>query len=209
MARVLVVEDDGFALLAMSSALKIAGFETLVAESASAGLLVAKNKRPVAAVLDLHLGSGPTGLDLAIELRKLNAGIGLVFLTSYSDPRLLIPGAQLPKGSVYLNKSQVRDVEFLKRAVEKAIDQQGSVRPSTSEFFGLTSTQIETLRLVAQGFSNQEIAKRRFVTEKSVEKMISRIAKLIGVEATRDQNLRVQLAQRYLEQTSGKQALKR
>lgn len=208
MTRVLIVEDDGFALMAMSSALMLAGFETLVAESASAGLEVAKNKRPKAAVLDLHLGQGPTGLDLALELRKLNASIGLVFLTSYSDPRLLIPKATLPTGSVYLNKSQVRDVEILTKALERAMRRQGNTPGTKSKFADLTQIQIETLQLVAQGLSNAEIAKRRFVTEKSVEKMVSRIAKLIGLESNKDQNQRVQLARIFISETSGQKVIK-
>jgi len=61
--RVLIVEDDSFALMAMSTALANEGFETLVAESASAGLIAAKSKRPAVAILDLHLGNGPTGID--------------------------------------------------------------------------------------------------------------------------------------------------
>lgn len=204
----LIVEDDGFALMAMSSALKLAGFDTLVAESASAGLEVAKNKRPKAAVLDLHLGQGPTGLDLALELRKLNAGIGLVFLTSYSDPRLLIPKATLPPGSVYLNKAQVRDVEILRKALERALRRQGNSPAVKSRFSDLTQTQIETLQLLAQGLSNAEIAKRRFVTEKSIEKMVSRIARLVGLEATKDQNQRVQLARVFIAETSGQKVIK-
>lgn len=208
MTRVLLVEDDGFALMAMSSALKMAGYETFVAESASAGLTVAKTKRPNAAVLDLHLGQGPNGLDLAIELRKLNAGIGLVFLTSYSDPKLLIPKASLPQGSVYLNKAQVRDVEILTRALARALAKQGISPAAKSKFSDLTVTQIETLQLVAEGLSNAEIAKRRFVTEKSVEKMVSRIAKVIGLESAKDHNQRVQLARSFISETSGQQAIK-
>ncbi len=40
----------------------------------------------------------------------------------------------------------------------------------------MTDTQIQTLRLVATGLSNAEIGRVRFVSEKSVEQIVARIA---------------------------------
>jgi DNA-binding NarL/FixJ family response regulator len=67
--------------------------------------------------------------------------------------------------------------------------------------FELSDTQIETLRLVAQGLSNLEIAKQRFVTEKSVELTISRVAKKLGISRDQASNQRVQLVKKVLELT--------
>jgi DNA-binding NarL/FixJ family response regulator len=60
-----------------------------------------------------------------------------------------------------------------------------------SEF---TDSQIETLKLLAQGLSNSEIAKKRFVTEKAVEVTIARLAKKFDVAYDAALNQRVVLA---------------
>jgi DNA-binding NarL/FixJ family response regulator len=63
----------------------------------------------------------------------------------------------------------------------------------------LTDIQIETLRLVAQGLSNSEIAKVRFVSEKSVEQIVARIAHHLSISPDRRRNLRVALAGEYFK----------
>jgi DNA-binding NarL/FixJ family response regulator len=63
----------------------------------------------------------------------------------------------------------------------------------------LTDIQIETLRLVAQGLSNSEIAKVRFVSEKSVEQIVARIAQHLSIAPDRRRNLRVVLAGEYFK----------
>ena len=63
----------------------------------------------------------------------------------------------------------------------------------------LTDIQIETLRLVAQGLSNSEIAKVRFVSEKSVEQIVARIAQHLAITPDRRRNLRVVLAGEYFK----------
>jgi len=63
----------------------------------------------------------------------------------------------------------------------------------------LTDIQIETLRLVAQGLSNSEIAKVRFVSEKSVEQIVARIAQHLSITPDRRRNLRVVLAGVYFK----------
>ncbi len=47
------------------------------------------------------------------------------------------------------------------------------------------------LRLLAEGMSNGEIAKTRFVSEKSVEQIVARIALNMGIVPNRKKNLRV------------------
>jgi DNA-binding NarL/FixJ family response regulator len=50
---------------------------------------------------------------------------------------------------------------------------------------------------MAQGLSNAEISKRRFVTEKSVETSIARLAKVMGLTNDPGQNQRVHMARVY------------
>ena len=63
----------------------------------------------------------------------------------------------------------------------------------------LSATQLGTLRLIAQGLSNAEISRQRHVTEKSVEAVITRITKILGIPKSESVNQRVHLAKLYYE----------
>jgi DNA-binding NarL/FixJ family response regulator len=201
----LVVEDDDFTRLMIATALQSQGVNIIgqVADAPSA-LSLASELKPEVAILDLHLGSGPTGLDLAVELRRILPKIGIVILTSFEDPRLLNPNLpDPPRGSIYLNKKSVNDTQVLVTALTSSTDSSTWNSPNSSKIGlpgaigGLTDVQLETLRLMAQGLSNAEIAKRRFVTEKSVETAIARLAKIMGVESDPSRNQRVHMAKVY------------
>jgi DNA-binding NarL/FixJ family response regulator len=58
---------------------------------------------------------------------------------------------------------------------------------------------METFRLLARGLSNSEIAKVRFVSEKSVEQIVARIAQHLRIAPDRSRNLRVVLTGEYFK----------
>ena len=199
--RVAVVEDDPMMRLALTSAVKLAGLE-LAFDSGSAAQAVAsaKTQRIDAAVLDLHLGEGPTGADVARELRRLHPRVGIVFLTSFEDPRLLHSSIEnLPAGSQYLTKGSLNEVGQILNAIQVSVsDEAQNTRYEIGGSLGrLSDSQVEILRLVAEGLSNAEIAKVRFIQEKSVEVAISRMAKALGLSIDAAQNQRVHIAQVY------------
>jgi DNA-binding NarL/FixJ family response regulator len=63
---------------------------------------------------------------------------------------------------------------------------------------GLSDIQIETLRYVANGFTNAEIGRLRFVSEKAIEQLLSRIAIALNIQPDPRKNMRVQLVNEYL-----------
>lgn len=198
----LVIEDDDLTRVSLVAALTSAEIE-VVGHSAlsSEGIDFAKKLSPQVALLDVHLGRGPTGVDVAHELRKHDPRIGIVFLTSFEDPRLISEKRPLPQGSQYLLKKDVSAIETITSAINASLV--GKNRRSPSELHGqlsqLSDVQLETLRLVAQGLSNAEIANRRNVTEKSVEASIARLFKTLNVEKTHSSNQRVVLARLFFE----------
>jgi DNA-binding NarL/FixJ family response regulator len=68
-----------------------------------------------------------------------------------------------------------------------------------SVIHNFTDIQVATLRLLAQGLSNSEIAKVRFVSEKSVEQIVARIAQHLEVLPDRAKNLRVVITGEYFK----------
>jgi two-component system, NarL family, nitrate/nitrite response regulator NarL len=196
--RLGLLEDEDLTRLTLSTALQALGHQVVLQDS-DVGRFLAKSSTASldAVLLDLHLGSGPTGFDVALELRRQNPTVGIVFLTSFQDPRLLNPKlGDLPEGSVYLVKGEIKEIAVLDGAVASAIAKLERL-PSPGMVQLLSDTQIETLRLVAKGLSNGEIAKQRFITEKSVEITISRIAKALGITNEPTKNQRVHIAKVY------------
>ena len=76
---VLLVEDDNLVRAALAAGLTHHGFDvTAVGDARSAMASFATNP-PDVAVLDLHLGAGPTGLDLAVGMRERSISISARF----------------------------------------------------------------------------------------------------------------------------------
>ena len=208
--RIAVVEDDAFTRLTLAESLRAQGLDVVLAtDSATEALREIPTLGVNAVFLDLHLGAGPTGIDLAVALRRRMPRLGVVLLTTFDDPRLLsstLP--EPPAGTQYVTKRTVGSVEQLisvLRDAMAAVTPGAGAAPSgrapgpdaTSEVSGLSDIQVETLRLVAQGLSNAEIARRRDVTEGAVEATIGRLTKLLGVAPDAALNQRVHLAQVY------------
>lgn len=209
-SRVLVVEDEEFTRSLIVNALQGEGIDVVAStSSASYALKVAPRMDIDAALLDLNIGTGPTGLDLALGLRRLKPDIGIVFLTSYKDPRLL--GGQqtmVPYGTVYMEKTGLSDLTKIRRNIEKAIvnGQVGQNKNNVDlktlpRLSNLSNSQVEIIRLVADGLSNSEIAKQRSVTEKSVEQTLSRIMKKLNMPMDERKNRRVEIAKYFRYQT--------
>jgi DNA-binding NarL/FixJ family response regulator len=198
----LVVDDDDFLRFMLVRTLRDLGFESVDdAPRAADGLKLASAHRPDLAVLDLDLGSGPTGIDVAYGLRKAHPSVAIILLSSYTDPRLLGANRELPEGGVYLSKREVGDVSVLEKSITEVLQApcgRRSGAPSASVAGKrLSDNQVEVMRLVAEGFSNSEIARRRHLTDAAVEKAIARLIKQLDLNPGREDNARVLITQAY------------
>jgi DNA-binding NarL/FixJ family response regulator len=209
--RLLVIEDDAFTRTSIVGALSGHGIDIIdsVGTATEAVASFEKNN-PHAVLVDLDLGYGPTGLDLVRAFRLRRPNLGIVLLTSYSDPRLLRSNLpDIPSGTEYLVKSNVGEIKIVAQAVQRAITNASGIKSTTNnprrnlphEIQSMTDVQIETLRMVAQGHTNSEIAKQRFVSDKAVEQTIAKIAKALDIPAATNQNQRVHIARVYFRLT--------
>jgi DNA-binding NarL/FixJ family response regulator len=208
--RVMLVDDDPFTRMMLTTTLEALAYEVVAdAASVAAALRMARESKLDVAVVDLDLGEGPTGIDLAHGLRNLQPAIGIVMLSTYEEPRLMgYNQPPLPEGSVYVVKKTVVEAEILGRAIEMSINPmvregQVTIGPASDSPVppNLTDLQIDIMRMVAAGYSNAEIARRRSLTVPSVEKAVARLIKQLGLQATPDQNQRVMIAQLYYQLT--------
>ena len=204
-ARLILVEDDAFTRATLGDALVLQGFDVKARVGTAAEALAAQTQfDPQVAVLDLDLGIGPTGIDVAIALRTRNANIGIVFLTTYKDPRLIESNLpNLPEGAIYLNKLEMNStsaiVGQISLAVLKPITRRTLPWSRSSPLAALSTLQIEIMKEIAQGSSTAEIARSRGVSEQAIDKSISRISKHLGIPKSADTNQRVQIVRAFFE----------
>ena len=199
--RIGICEDDPFTLATLNASLSAKDVDVTFAES-SPGEALEKFKatNPHSVIVDLHLGAGPNGLDLAKSLRAVSPEVGLVFLTSFESPRLLDKDFEdLPSGSQYLNKQELSSIDDIMHAVQRSVskNRQSSTLLS-SGVTKLTNRQLQVLELIAQGQSNQLIAEQLDVTPKTIEGISLRIAKSLGIKNDQSGNQRIHMARAYL-----------
>ena len=197
-ASVLLLDDDAFTRTTLSSVITNLGYRVDAFGQASQAVESSRNHKFDLALLDIDLGPGPNGIDVGFVLRRINPNIGLVFLTSYSDPRFVASdNSDLPAGSRYLIKSKLNDMSVLEKLIEQTIQTplKTSRRIPRSDV-KLTKNQLRILELVASGKSTHEIAETLKVSEKSVEAIISRINANLGISDT-NLNKRVKLTNFY------------
>lgn len=193
----------------IASGLTLAGLSVVgVAHSAAEGLATILATGPDAAVIDLDLGLGPTGLDIAREVRARLPRAGITLLTGYAHPRVAGDSANLPSFVRYARKSQVSGMRELSRIVTASIDDAREERAVELPGLpaGMSEVQLDVLRLLAAGLSNAQIARVRVVTERAVEHVVRRLARQLDVTAVSEVNVRVALARRYFELTGATDA---
>ena len=203
--RLLIVEDESIMSQALANSLHNLGISQIeTANSASQAMQLFRSFNPEVCLIDVELRQGPTGIDVSHAMRRLNPKVGIVFLTSLADPRLVdsrIP--ELPEGSIYMMKSAVKDLQevFDSLKLARTADLKAIKARNDQKFLDLTKGQFEIMRLIAQGNSNAEISKVRVTTVKSTENAIARLAKRLGIPNSTSASQRVLIARKYSELT--------
>lgn len=201
-AEVLVVEDEQFTRTMLNVTLQAMGFGVAGLCSCAEDALATVKSVPVdVALLDLDLGPGPSGIDVAHALRREHPTIGVVLLTTFTDPRLHDPHqSQLPMGTRYLVKTKLEDPEILRSVlIETRRNPLKAVAVGVKDV-SLTALQMEVLRQVAMGMSNTEIANSQGVTDKAIERTVQRILEALGITEQAG-NKRVLLARAFSDLT--------
>jgi DNA-binding NarL/FixJ family response regulator len=101
----------------------------------------------------------------------------------------------------FLRKHLVNDQAYLIEAMEKVLrEQTDSVinQPNADNVFEFLGTNgSRTLRLLAEGFDNDEIARRCNVSRKTVERWIEQVYRDLGIDTKGALNPRVAAARRF------------
>ena len=202
--RLLVVEDEALMGALLADALTAAGFDVDVASNVIDALESVKAFDPDAALLDISLGAGPSGVDLANVLHDRRPDIAIVFLTKHPDRRTAgLEGATIPPGCGFLRKDMVKDTAYLLEAINTVLaDHPDKVRhdlASDHPLSSLTTSQLEVLRMAAQGLTNTAIAQQRGTSERAVELLLHSVFDSLGIKAHGEVNPRIEAIRQYIQ----------
>jgi DNA-binding NarL/FixJ family response regulator len=203
-ARVLIAEDEEFTLNLLRDVLEGAKFQVESVQNVADAIAKIASFDPHAVITDLNFGvSAPSGADLLQFIEKNHPWIGKVVLTSHASPNLAIASSvPIPDGVIYLVKSELGSISELIAAVEGSITKSnlGSSKPVLeNNRIVISSTQSEILLLLAEGYTNSAIARKRGTSLRATETLIQRTFASLGIQANEDFNPRV-LAVRMWQQ---------
>ena len=188
--RVLVVDDqtvvrEGLvSILSFQSDIKIVG----QARDGLEAISIAKQDKPDVILLDLVMPK-QDGLDSITQLREVAPAAKILILTGYADAervfRAIKAGAigYMLKDSTWEQLLQaIRDVaqgqSYIDSSIAIKVIQEINTTPLPAQInhaLMLTEREHQTLRLIAKGLSNQEIAETLFVHERTIAKYVSNI----------------------------------
>jgi DNA-binding NarL/FixJ family response regulator len=204
---VLVVENDDFMRSLIADSLESAGFDVATASNGLDAKRLMSSVDPDAIILDIDLGNGPTGLDVAAQITITNPEVGIVFLTDLPDPRFAREKHEVKKNQAYLNKKLLADSVILVEAIEAVLMETGIDDFRHDKFDGrplanLSRTQLEILKLLSEGKTNQQIADARGRSLSATESAVTRTLEELGIPKDAELNVRVVATCKYFEAIS-------
>jgi len=204
---VVVVENDDFVRSLIADSLEGAGFDVATASNGLDAKRLMSSVDPDAIILDIDLGNGPTGLDVAAQITITNPEVGIVFLTDLPDPRFAREKHEVKKNQAYLNKKLLADSVTLVEAIEAVLMETGIDDFRHDKFDGrplanLSRTQLEILKLLSEGKTNQQIADARGRSLSATESAVTRTLEELGIPKDAELNVRVVATCKYFEAIS-------
>lgn len=201
--RALIVEDEQLVSALLEQTLLSVNFQTSRANNAVEAKRQIETFDPDIALLDIDLGPGANGIDVAHILAKKHPDIAILFLTKFPDLRSAgLRMEDLPPGCGFLRKELVGNTEYLVSAIDNVLGERPQVRDDLlpdRPLSVLTKNQVEALRLLASGYTNAEIARRRETSVSSVEQLLNTTFKNLGIQSSDDINPRIEAVRIFIQ----------
>lgn len=172
---------------------------SVVGEAGTAEQALARGPalRPDVAVLDVRLPDSD-GITVCRELRSRMPGLACLMLTSFDDEDALLDAIMAGASGYVLKQikgsdlvSAVRmvatgqsmlDPATTARLMRSLRDPESAKEPEDARLAALSERERAVLELIGEGLTNRQIAKRLYLSEKTVKNHISRLLGKLGVE---------------------------
>src|SRR5262249_26858380 len=204
--RVVVAEDVMLMREGIVRVLRDEGVEVVAEAADQTGLMSALAAHgPDCAIVDIRMPPTHTdeGIVAARRIREFHPNVGILLLSQYVEPTYAMQLLEeRPERLGYLLKDRVSDGAVLVDALRRLTEGETVIDPTIvtrllrrhrepDPLDELSEREREVLGLVAEGCSNAAIAKRLFVTERTVEWHVKHIFRKLRIDETPDTNRRV------------------
>lgn len=193
MIKLLIVDDHEMVRLGLTSYFSILKDIEVIgeAENGAEGVKMALNMNPDVILMDLVMDV-MDGIEATKVILQEWPEAKILILTSFIDDEKVYPALEAGASGYLLKTSSASDIaEAIRRTYsgEEIIEEEVSNKMKEDELNGdrrklhenLTNRELEVLHLIADGFSNQEIADALFITLKTVKTHVSNILSKLEV----------------------------
>ena len=210
--RIVIAEDTVLLREGLAGLLEDAGHEVVArVGDAEALLAVVAEHEPDLAVVDVRMPPDyeDEGMRAAAAIRQSHPGTAVLVLSQHIETRHAVELVAAGGGFGYLLKDRVLDVDDFLDAARRVNEGGSAVDPEVvstllstkrgEDTLGeLTPREREVLALMAEGRTNAAIAKRLWLTERTVETHVLSILGKLGLSISGDDHRRVLAVLTYL-----------
>ncbi|GEN52972.1 response regulator [Halobacillus faecis] len=191
MIRVVVIDDHDVVRKGVIAYLSTEEDLDIVGEASSGyeGAALVKEKKPDVVLMDLIMENG-TGIEATEEIMKTES-CKIIILTSYYDDEKVFPALEAGAFSYMLKTSSADEIA---EAIRKAALGQNVIEPKVATKMmtrfrqdrkpheELTKRELEVLKCVGEGMTNQEISDALYIGVKTVKTHVSNILSKLEVQ---------------------------
>lgn len=193
--KVLLVDDHEMVRIGLAAVLGTEDGIEVVGEASSGqeGIRLALEYKPDVVLMDLVM-DGMDGIETTRRLQQQHPDCKVIVLTSFIDDEKIYPVIEAGAFSYLLKTSRAGEIA---QAIRSAVKGQSVLEPQVASKLmnrfrqpkqvsfpheELTEREMEVLRLIASGKSNQDVADELFIGVKTVKFHVTNILAKLGVE---------------------------
>ncbi|RSD29481.1 response regulator transcription factor [Mesobacillus subterraneus] len=190
--RVAVVDDHEMVRKGILSYLETeAGIEIVgEANSGKKAVTLVKETKPDVVLMDLLMENG-TGIEATREILQFNSACKIIIITSFYDDEQVFPAIEAGAFSYMLKTATASEVI---QAIEKAAKGEAVIEPKVANRMmnklraperkphdELTEREMDVLKCIGEGMTNQQISEELFIGVKTVKTHVSNILGKLGI----------------------------
>lgn len=167
-----VIDDDDSVRRSWAFLLSGESYDVVTFADANSFLASSDFRRYGAILLDVRMPN-MSGLELQNKLKVMGCDLPIIFISGHGDIDMAVN--TLKNGAVDFLQKPVNDTRLLE-VIDAAVARNKAARRDQAEVAGfkarleqLTQREREVIRMVAQGYSNKEVAAEFGISEKTVQ----------------------------------------